>query len=264
MPSYIDNFSSSIKGLEDRPKLVFLHGLMGSWTNWRRIITAFEGSFQVLAYDQRGHGKSFRPQTGYTPQDYAQDLRVILDELGWDKISLVGHSMGGRNAFVFAAQYPERVERLVVEDISPQGSEENVREIEQILQKVLTPFYDKRQAKEQILGAFENQVLAQYLYANIAEVSPGVFDWRFSKEAIIASVRAGHEKSLWEEWKRVKAPTLLIRGENSSDLTQQFYEKMLAENPLSKGKVILGSGHWVHFDQPNAFIQALQEFFDAK
>jgi pimeloyl-ACP methyl ester carboxylesterase len=51
--------------------------------------------------------------------DYAGDLKGILDELGWQKIHLVGHSMGGRNAFHFAGLYPERVQKLVVEDISP-------------------------------------------------------------------------------------------------------------------------------------------------
>ncbi len=260
MSDYISNFNSDIRGLESGPKLVFLHGLMGSWANWRRIITAFESKYHILSFDQRGHGRSFRPEAGYSPEAYAEDLLKILDELNWGKVSIVGHSMGGRNAFVFAADQPERVEKLVIEDIGPEGSAQSVRKIELLLGRVPTPFNDKRVAKETILGAFENQVLAQYFYSNIAEVSPGVFDWRFSKEAILQSVREGRDRDRWDYWEKLKSPTLLIRGDRSDELDQETYEKMLAKNPTSTGVIIPDAGHWVHFDQPQLFIEALQNF----
>lgn len=260
MSNYLSNFNSDIRGLESAPKLVFLHGLMGSWANWRRIITAFEDKYQILSFDQRGHGRSFRPVSGYSPEVYADDLLKILDELKWHKASIVGHSMGGRNAFVFAAQHPERVEKLVIEDIGPLGSTESVKKIELILAKVPTPFNDKRVAKETILAAFTDQVLAQYFYSNIAEVAPGVFDWRFSKDAILQSVREGRDHDRWHYWQNIKAPTLLIRGERSDELDEQTYNKMLQTNPNAQGVVIADAGHWVHFDQPVAFIESLKSF----
>src|SRR5512135_2152018 len=100
--SYLDNFSYQVLGNEKGAKVVFLHGLMGSGVNWRKIAQSLEADYQVLIFDQRGHGRSFQPSSGYAPEDYANDLALILEELRWEKILLVGHSMGGRNALHFA------------------------------------------------------------------------------------------------------------------------------------------------------------------
>src|SRR4051812_15499994 len=96
----------------DRPWIVFLHGLLGSAANWRRVTPLFSKNYNVLALDQRGHGKSFKPTKGFTPKDFARDLKFIFDELKIPKAIVVGHSMGGRNAIAFAALYPELVTKL--------------------------------------------------------------------------------------------------------------------------------------------------------
>lgn len=117
---YLENFNYSITGQgNEAPKLVFLHGVMGFGLNWRTITKVFDPYFRCLVYDQRGHGRSFHPESGYAPEDYANDLEQILEELSWNKISLVGHSMGGRNALEFAHRFSARVEKLVIEDIGP-------------------------------------------------------------------------------------------------------------------------------------------------
>lgn len=262
--SFLKQFNFDIRGPEDGPKLVFLHGLMGSWTNWRRIFADFETSYRILSFDQRGHGKSLRPDDGYAPEDFAGDLVTILKELGWQTVRLVGHSMGGRNALVFAAQNPGMVSQLVIEDIGLEGNPESAKKIENMLAKVPTPFSDKRVAKETIMKAFAgNSVLANYLYANISETLPGVYDWRFSKEAILKSVWDGRSQDRWKEWQALKVPTLLIRGGDSDELSPEMYHQMLDRQPLSKGIEIPHSGHWVHYDQPAEFSKALKEFFSS-
>ena len=257
---WLENFNHDLRGTPNGPKLVFLHGLMGSWTNWRKILPTFEGRYQILSFDQRGHGKSFKPPSGYHPKDFADDLWRILGDLGWSQIDLVGHSMGGRNAVVFASQHPGRVRKLVVEDIGPEGTPENVANIERIFAKVPTPFADKRVAKETILGAFEDQVLANYLYSNITEVEPGVHDWRFSREGILQAVRAGRGEDFWHEWNTLRMPTLLIRGANSDELSHEIYKKMLLQNHLARGVEIPNAGHWVHFDQAQEFARVVEKF----
>ena len=57
--------------------------------NWRKIASRLESEFQCLIYDQRGHGRSFKPETGYTPEVFAEDLYKITNELGWDRFHLV-------------------------------------------------------------------------------------------------------------------------------------------------------------------------------
>src|SRR5690606_32763910 len=108
----------------------------------------------ILTYDQRGHGRSFKPESGYSPEDYANDLEKILNELGWERIHLVGHSMGGRNALSFASRFPQRVISLVIEDISPESNPGDVARYEKLLNRVPTPFQSKKDAKDFLLNDF--------------------------------------------------------------------------------------------------------------
>jgi len=261
---FLKQFHYQINGDSNLPKLVFLHGLMGFGANWRKIVSGMEDKFQILTFDQRGHGRSMKPESGYAPENYADDLIEILNELGWDKIHLVGHSMGGRNALNFASRFPQRVISLVIEDISPESKISDVERYEKLLGRVPTPFQNKKDAKEFLLNDFGDPVLGNYFYSNLVENDQGLIDWRFSKKGILESVMMGRKVDRWAEWKSLKMPTLLVRGENSEDLPQDIYEKMLQENPLVEGIVIKNAGHWVHFDQADAFIEELRAFLLAK
>jgi pimeloyl-ACP methyl ester carboxylesterase len=259
---YLENFNHQIYGYNTHPKLVFLHGLMGFGANWRRIISDFESEFQILTYDQRGHGKSFKPLTGYAPEHYAMDLLKIIDELGWEKIHLVGHSMGGRNALSFATQFPRRVTSLVIEDIGPESNPSDIQKYQNLLGRVPTPFPNKKTAKEFLLNDFGDPVLGNYFYANLVEKEDGLVDWRFSKSAILESVVMGRAQNRWKDIKALSVPTLLIRGDRSEELSHEVYAKMLSSNPHIHGVEISNAGHWVHFDQPAEFSRVLKTFLD--
>lgn len=266
--SYLNNFYHHFYGPENGRKWVFLHGLMGYGQNWRRIITGLESTERCLAYDQRGHGRSFKPEAGYAPEDYANDLRCIVDELGWDQFILVGHSMGGRNVMNFATRFPDRLSHLVIEDIGPESSPHAHEYYEYLLNLVPTPFASRAEARRYFFEDFvktaktreDVMVMANYFYANVEEKPNGTVDWKFSKKAIIDSVRQGRSDDRWAEVQGLQVPTLLIRGGNSTELSHESYTKMLASNSMIKGVEIPGAGHWVHSDQPQAFIEALKLF----
>ncbi|MFN7262593.1 MAG: alpha/beta fold hydrolase, partial [Pseudobdellovibrionaceae bacterium] len=193
MASYLSQFNYQLYGPDEGRKWVFLHGLMGYGLNWRKIATALASTERVLTFDQRGHGQSMKPVTGYAPEDYADDLALILEELGWSKITLVGHSLGGRNAIMFSHKFPEKVERLVIEDIGPDSRPEAPEYYRTLLGLVPTPFQSKLRAKEFFMNEFpklaqnydQPQTLGSYFYSNIIENPDGTADWRFSKEAMI-------------------------------------------------------------------------------
>jgi esterase len=259
--AYLDQFHHKLTGPETAPKLVFLHGLLGYWANWRGVISAFENDYRILAYDQRGHGRSVKPPIGYAPDDYADDLFKILEELGWDQVNLVGHSMGGRAAVNFAYRFPQRIKKLVVEDIGPEPEGDNLEYFKNLFAKVPTPFRDKRLAKELLYNTF-NPILGAYLYSNIDETEPGKFDWRFSRSAIFESVREGHARARWDEWQGLKVSTLLIRGELSRTLTRETFDKIIKLNSKIQGVEIAGAGHWIHFEKQTEFISAAQRFLN--
>lgn len=265
----LEKFYGEEYGAHNRPKLVFLHGLMGSAANWRSVISSFENQFHVLAYDQRGHGRSFKPESGYDPEDFAGDLREILDHLGWERIHLVGHSMGGRNALRFAYESPERVERLVVEDIGPEISEKGAQRIRELLDSVPTPFDSRSAARSFFQNNFEDlhpanpraKAVGQYLYTNIVESEGGRADWRFHKEGILHAASRGRATDRWTEVESLKMPTLWVRGAESVEFPQTVYEEILTRNSIIEGQVIEESGHWVHFDQTAKFVATISDFF---
>ncbi len=267
MPQLTD-FHYKITGPENGTHWVFLHGLMGFLNNWQKVIAGLGPEQSCLTYDQRGHGRSWKPQTGYHPEDYSSDLKMILQSLGWQKITLVGHSMGGRNALNFAARFPEVVERLILEDISPEGRADQLTYFKNLLGVVPVPFPDRESARAffrdefaQVAKTRDNPaVIGAFLNANLEEQPDGIMDFRFSQKAIFESVGAGLERSRWDEVAVLRCPTLLIRGENSQELSQETFERMQGANPLIQGVIIPRAGHWVHSDQPQMYLQAIRQF----
>lgn len=241
---------------------------MGFSSNWMKIISQLEETECCLSYDQRGHGRSKKPTEGYSPQDYAADLNIITDSLGWSKFNLVGHSMGGRNALMFASLYPHKVDHLVIEDIGPDSVETAHIYYENLLNLVPTPFDSRESARNFFENVFpvkaqtrENpKVLAQFFYANLTETPLGKLDWRFSKSAIIESVKRGRAEDYWTILKKLSVPTLILRGENSLDLSHSCFKEMISCNSKIQGVEIPNAGHWIHIDQPQLFTDVLKDF----
>lgn len=266
--SYLSNFHHQITGPEKGRKWVFLHGLMGYAQNWRKITASLESTERILAYDQRGHGRSFKPETGYAPEDYAEDLNKITNELGWDRFILVGHSMGARNAMSFTHRYPEKVEKLVIEDMGPELNGASFDYYKTLIENIPTPFKDRDAAKNFFQDRFPQMmefnepapVLSSFLYANLLTNSDGSMDWRFSKAGVLESVRQGHLKERWADVASFRCPTLLIRGGQSRILTHEVFEKMLAINPLIQGIEVPGAGHWIHSDNAPEFLRLITDF----
>ena len=273
MGRFVDQFFTQITEPEAAPRMVLLHGVMGHTANWRRVAKHFEDRYRVLVYDSRGHGRSVHADLvsnpdAYTPEGLAEDLRLILNDLGWDKITLVGHSMGGRVAYTFAALYPERVEKLVIVDIGPNLSPAGASTVMRLLEEIPVPFPTKRDAK----SWFDNQfsvvfsdlpnaaALAAWLYANITENSAGEAIWRFDVDGIRQAVLFGRNRERWDEIEALRVPTLVIRGERSSDLPQDVYLRMIQVSSWIQGVVIPGAGHWVHSEKFDAFVAELDGF----
>lgn len=266
-----DNINYSVLGTNTQQRIVFLHGLMAFSANWRKIANRLESEYQCLIYDQRGHGRSFKPETGYTPEILAEDLDKITQELGWENFHLVGHSMGARVAMVFASQHPEKVRTLTLEDMGADVQPESYKYYEKMLNIVPTPFVGKAEMKlffeNDFLRLFtpsENPaVLMTFLQANLEEKPGGSYDWKFSKPGIIEIVKGGHAHDRWLEVSSFKMPVLLVRGENSHVLSAEEFDKMLKVNAQISGFEIKGAGHWVHYEKYAEFTEVLHNFLQS-
>ena len=100
-------------------RVLLLHGYGDSGHAWSTVLPHLPAEWQVAAPDQRGHGGSERPDAGYTVASLASDAAKLLDALGWERATVVGHSMGGFVAQQLAVDHPERVARLVLVGTTP-------------------------------------------------------------------------------------------------------------------------------------------------
>ena len=114
----------TIHGKENKETVVLIHGLNGSSQSYEQVVGPLSKKYQVITYDQRGHGRSLAVGEDYSSQVMAADLKALLDHLNIAQADVVGHSMGGRTAIRFAEQYPDRVRKLIIEDMEVQRREE--------------------------------------------------------------------------------------------------------------------------------------------
>jgi esterase len=108
---------SKIEG-EGKPLLI-LHGFLGMSDNWKTIGAQFAADgYQVHLLDMRNHGKSFHSDS-FSYELMAKDVLEYCEGNNLEKVSIIGHSMGGKTAMLFATSYPNMVEKLIVADIGP-------------------------------------------------------------------------------------------------------------------------------------------------
>jgi pimeloyl-ACP methyl ester carboxylesterase len=179
-----------VAGDPGAPPLVLLHALGENSTDWAGVTGPLAASFRVFALDLRGHGASDWPGT-YSFRLMRDDVIGALDGLGLDRITLVGHSMGGVVAYLIAEEQPDRVDRLVVEDVPP-------------------PFPRDRPPGERPAGPLD-------------------FDWAVVP-AIIGQVNRGDDAA-WARLGDIAAPTLLIGGGEASHIPQDKLTAVAARIP---------------------------------
>ena len=103
----------ALAGREDAPPIVLVHGWPQNWWAWREVIPTLAESFRVIAPDLRGHGWSEAPRSGYEKEQLAADVLALLDALGVERVSWIGHDWGGWSGFLAALKAPERFERML-------------------------------------------------------------------------------------------------------------------------------------------------------
>lgn len=241
--------------------LVLIHGLMGFAANWGKIWPQFQEERPVLVFDQRGHGRSEKPPSGYSPSDYSRDLAQLLKEIGWQRAHIVGHSMGGRVALRFVSENPGLSLSLTMEDSGAEANPDRVNWIRGLLSSVPTPFSSREEAKKFFEENFRHDPMTGgFLHANLETKENGEIDWRFHPPGMIETVQTGRATDGMEEFKRLHLPTLLIRGSRSQEFPRDEAERMASSRSNVELVEIEGAGHYVHAEKPVEFCAALDNF----
>jgi len=236
------------------PILIALHGHFGCARNFARLAQDLSPAHRVIALDQRGHGWSTHPED-CSRAAYISDILALADQLSpAQPVDLLGHSLGGVNAYQFAARHPQRIRRLIVEDIgtavrrtAPLGLDWPRRFASLwLLQASLAPS-----------GIGHDQ----HFIDSLNEFEDG-WGFRFDP-AWIARSQAAVQGDWSQDWQAVSAATLLIRGRHSWATTRHNLEQMAHQHPDCE-LIELEAGHTVHNDQPTAFAEAVAAFLAAQ
>ncbi len=242
--------------------IVILHGLFGTSDNWGSVGKELAEptdpgapAFDVFLVDLRDHGRS--PHTeGTSYPIMAADVQALVTSLGLADITLVGHSMGGKVAMVFAQQWPQLLKRLVVVDISPREHENNhAHIIEAFVTTDLSPGRTRKEVEAHIASRVKEPGVVQFLMKNLYWRTDDQLAWRVNAEllkrdltAILAAI--GSET--------VRVPTLFIRGGQSDYILREDLPAIKEQFPNSTVETVPYAGHWVHAQAPDEVVAMIR------
>ncbi len=252
---------------------IILHGLYGSSDNWFTFGKILSKQYEVFLVDQRNHGRS--PHTQEHNYDLmVQDLAGFFEQHQIGKAIVMGHSMGGKTALLFALQYPALIDKLVVVDSAPKSYEDDPGFSKQLMQHKeivsalvrldLSLIHSREEADKILAEDIPDPRVRSFLLKNLKRHKNGRYSWILNIDAIsrnLESIFNGFDRELWKDaGKEHYFPALFITGQLSNYVNDSD-KKMIPEFfPNARIETIPGAGHWVHADQPDLFLNALLEF----
>ena len=250
--------------------LVIVHGLYGSSDNWLNIGKHLAGKFTVYMVDLRNHGHSpFAPT--HTFDDMRNDLAVFFDQHKIEKATLLGHSMGGKTAMWFAADYPEKIEKLIIADIAPKDymllKEDSQYYLHQnillAMQEVdFTQVKSRGDVNDFMAQKIDDERIRQFLLKNVGkDKSTKQFKWRVNAEVLynnLDEIVSGVNKNWLDDRIPITSyPVIFIRGMKSKYILPEDEDLIKEIYPDATIVDIPDAGHWLHAEQPKKFMNAV-------
>ena len=249
---------SSISG-EGFP-LIILHGFLGMGDNWKSLANKFSDTYEVHVLDQRNHGRSFHDDD-FSYELLVEDLLFYLDVHELKNIHVLGHSMGGKTAMLFAVEHPDRVKKLMVADIAPRFYPPHHQMILDALGEVDFKKINSRSEIDKILQKHIPETgIRQFLLKNVYRKEKEEFAFRFNLKALEEHYDeigvALPPRTMFE------GPVLFLKGALSGYINEQDKDLISAHFPNSKIVTIANSGHWLHAENPIDFYNNVVEFLE--
>jgi esterase len=262
-------------GNEHLPHVVLLHGGALTAHTWDMAALLLRDRYHLVALDQRGHG-----DTDWTPEaDLGQnnaelmleDTRQFIEHLGFERLALVGMSMGGMNSIRYAARYPERLAALGIVDVGPETMREGIVEMEQFRRatEVLDRFDDFLERAVRFMPHRPVAHLRYSLTHSLKRTPEGGYTWKqdhrprpgvAQTDAEREAANTARAEALAADVAEIRTPTLLFRGAESKILAHDAAERMVKQLGDARLVVIPRATHNVHSDNPGDFARELDRF----
>lgn len=242
-----------------KPFLI-LHGFLGMGDNWKSLGNKFAENYEVHLIDQRNHGRSFH-SSEFDFELLTEDLLRYIEHHNLEKVILLGHSMGGKTAMLFAVNHPKKVERLIIADISPRVYPAHHQDILSALNKVNFAIQKSRKEIEEVLEKYiSNAGIRMFLMKNVTRNGKEGYKYRFNLEALIEN----YQEIIvgLPSFTQFDKETLFLSGEKSGYIGIDDVPLIEAHFPKSKIVTVKNAGHWLHADNPTQFFDEVVSFLD--
>ncbi len=247
---------SKIQG-EGTPLLI-LHGYFGMGDNWKSHANVLGEHYQVHLIDQRNHGRSFHSDD-FDYELLVADLKAYVLFHGLEKVYLLGHSMGGKTAMLFAVTYPELVSKLIVADIGPKyyAPHHNL-----ILEALNAVDFSKITLRSEVDLVLQNSIkevgIRQFLLKNIYRKTKDQLDFRFNLESLTNNnSEVGAPLPAFTSY---DGTTLFLKGAKSDYIVEEDLALITAHFSNARIATIQNAGHWLHAENPKDFLAVLTDF----
>jgi len=241
-----------------KPPLILLHGLLGSSRNWQSAGADLASTYHVFALDLRNHGRSPHSEV-MTYDAMVQDVLAWMDAHALARVTLLGHSMGGKVAMLLACKNPQRVERLIVVDIAPRDYTSHAHRAEFAAMNALDlrALTSRAEAEARFESYVPDWGMRKFLTTNLERAeAAGGWKWLVNLTGLTASLPVIEADSLADD-DRFNGPTDFIIGEKSAYVRTEDREAILKHFPCTRFETIAGSGHNPHMEARVAFVAAV-------
>lgn len=241
------------QGRREAQPIVLLHGYSDSWVSFNEVIPALAGDCYVYAIDQRGHGDSERPATGYSIAELAADALAFIDAMHRPSAVLVGHSMGTLVAIEAALKSPARVAGLVLIGAAPHFRTESLFELENAVE-ALDSVVPADFARDFQVSTLHRPIANDRLDRLVGEsLKMPVHVWRAALAGLLA---VDYTAAL----RRITAPTLVVNAEHDAVLPPSVQDLLAAGLPNVSVCHYAGTGHAIHWERPEQVVRDVKDF----
>ena len=243
---------------EGKPLLI-LHGFLGMGDNWKSLGNKFaESGYEVHLIDQRNHGRSFHSDE-FNYKVIVEDIERYRNYHNLEDSILLGHSMGGKSAMLYAVSYPEKVSKLLVADIGPKAYPQHHQDIMKALFSLDFSKLNSRGQADEVLSEYIQELgTRRFLLKNLYWVEKGKLALRVNLP-VLANRIEEVGKALPEDL-IYKGETLFLRGSMSGYIEDKDEILIKKHFPRSEIVTISNAGHWLHAENPSEFHQFVMNF----
>lgn len=237
------------------PDVILIHGWSGSALSWNYVAEQIQDQYHVIAPDNRGHGDSDKPETGYRLRDFVEDIHQLINELELKKPFYAGNSWGGCTGTIMAADYPQDISKAFL------GDPVYWRMLNAFVTNLPTVLSRRKLTNEELIAEMRKQGTKQ---TDIDARLDGIR--KFSEKALIRLLTDNRDFALCcEEYlKRIKVPTLIVAADPAAGgyiLNEEVDNIERIASPMVRVSRWEGVGHGVSNAQPERYVKEMLTFF---